>query len=76
MIKQVMIYFGDIHPFLTENEDIGPALRPKLLIMLNDPQKNALIQLEMADAVDWGEQKHVTVLRAVAGLHLGIKISR
>ena len=30
VIKQVMIYFGDSHPFLTENEDIGPALRPKL----------------------------------------------
>lgn len=55
VIKQVMIYFGDVHPFLTENEDIGPALRPKLLIMLNDPQKNALIQLEMAAAVDWDE---------------------
>ena len=25
VVKQVMVYFGDIEPFLEENEDIGPS---------------------------------------------------
>ena len=31
VIKQVMLSFGDVEPFLRENDDVGPALRPKLL---------------------------------------------
>ena len=30
VIKQAMLYFGDIQPFLLENMDIGPNLQPKL----------------------------------------------
>ena len=50
-----MVSFGDIQPFLEDNEDIGPNLRPKLLNMLKDPQKKALLQIELAAIVDYGE---------------------
>ena len=55
VIKQVMLYFGDIEPFLLENEDIGPALRPKLLAFFQEPQTKSKLQVEMAATVDWGE---------------------
>ena len=53
----VMLYFGDIKPFLLENDDIGPATRPKLLSFFSDSnlQKQALLQLQIAATVDWGE---------------------
>ena len=39
VIKQVLAYFGDVESFyLRENENLGPALRPKLLVFFfNDP---------------------------------------
>ena len=45
----------DIAPILDENEDIGPALRPKLLEVLRNPQKCAYLHIELAAVVDWGE---------------------
>ena len=54
VVKMVMLYFGDIEPFLCQNDDIGPATRPKLLSFA-DQQKLALLQLEIAATVDWGE---------------------
>ena len=36
VIKQVLVYFGDSEPFLIEDEDVGPALRPKLLAFFSD----------------------------------------
>ena len=47
-----MLYFGDIEPFLSENEDIGPALRPKLLAFFQEPQTKSKLQVEMAATVD------------------------
>ena len=55
VVKMVMLYFGDIQPFLIQNDDIGPATRPKLLSFFADQQKLALLQLEIAATVDWGE---------------------
>ena len=55
VVKQVMLYFGDIQPFLEENDDIGAALRPKLLSYLQIPQTNSKLQVEIAATVDWGE---------------------
>ena len=55
VVKIVMLYFGDIEPFLVQNDDIGPATRPKLLAFFSDLQKQALLQLEIAATVDWGE---------------------
>ena len=53
--KLMMLFFGDIEPFLTENEDIGMALRPKLLAVLNTSQKCTCLRIELAATVDWGE---------------------
>ena len=55
VIKMVLLKFGDIHPFLLENEDIGPSTRPKLLAFFSDQQKLAILKLEIAAVVDWGE---------------------
>ena len=44
-----------VRAFLEENEDLGPATRQKLLGILTDPQKNALLQIELAAVVDCGE---------------------
>ena len=32
IMQQVMVQFGDIHPFLMKHTEIGPSLRGKLLI--------------------------------------------
>ena len=55
MVKKVMTYFGDIEPFLLQNDDIGPTLRPKLLSFFDDQQKLGRLQLEIAATVDWDE---------------------
>lgn len=55
LMKQIMTYFGDIRLFLEANTDIGPATRPKLMSILDDPQKCALLQIELAATVDYGE---------------------
>ena len=47
-------YYGDVKPFLEENDDLGPATRKKMLDVLENPQKNALLQLELAITVDAG----------------------
>ena len=55
VVKQVMLYFGDVEPFLLENDDVGPALRPKLLALFAVPHTKSQLQIEMAATVDWGE---------------------
>ena len=50
-----MVYFGDIEPFLEENEDINPSLCPKLLAFLHTSQTKSKLQIEIAATVDWGE---------------------
>ena len=34
VLLHIMLFFGDVEPFLTKNSDIGPSLRPKLFDML------------------------------------------
>ena len=55
VVKMLMLYFGDIEPFLQQNDDIGPSVRPKLLSFFTDAQRKANLQLEIAMTVDWGE---------------------
>ena len=55
VLHQTMLYFGDIAPFLQEN-DLSPAGRGKILAILADPQKKILLQIELAVVVDVGEQ--------------------
>ena len=40
---------------MLENEDIGPALRPKLLAFFHNLQSKSKLEVEMAATVDWGE---------------------
>ena len=50
-----MVYFGDIEPFLEENEDIDPSLRPKLLAFFHTSHPMSKLQIEIAATVNWGE---------------------
>ena len=54
VIKQVMLYFADVEPFLRENEDFGPHLRLKLLTFFDNPQNTSKLQVEIAATVDRG----------------------
>lgn len=38
-MNQAFMMFGDIEPFLNENDDVSPATQAKLLEFLNDHQK-------------------------------------
>ena len=39
LMNQLLLQFGDLRPFLEENEDLGPATRQRLLGTLTDPKK-------------------------------------
>ena len=52
--KQLMEMYGDVLPFLEENEDVGQATRKKMLDILHDTQKQGLLQIELAATVDGG----------------------
>ena len=52
--KQVMQMYGDVQPFLEENDDVGLATRRKMLALLHDQQKQELLQIELAATVDAG----------------------
>ena len=54
VLKQVMLYFGDVLPFLQEN-GIAPANRGKLLAILTDPHRSARLHVELAVVIDVGE---------------------
>ena len=56
VMNQAFMMFGDIEPFLRENEDVSPATRTKLLEFFNDQQKLFLLKLELAVVVDVGAQ--------------------
>ncbi len=50
-----MVQFGDIVPFLSNNTDVGPALRSKLMNLLNHPLHCAQLKMELAVVVDFGD---------------------
>ena len=50
-----MLYFGDIEPFLHENE-AAPAYKRRVLAILNGPQNKSRLQVELAVVIDVGEQ--------------------
>ena len=49
-----MLYFGDMAPFVSENK-AGPANCSKILAILGDSRKCALLQVELAVVIDVGE---------------------
>lgn len=54
ILNQLLLQFGDVEPFL-RNNDVGPAIRPKLLEILPDTEKRNLLRTELAAVVDLGE---------------------
>lgn len=54
VINQMIDLYGDMQPFLEENEDIGLATRRKMLEMLHNHQKQVLLQIKLAVTVDGG----------------------
>ena len=52
--ESIVATVGDVEPFL-RNNDVGPAIRPKLLEILADTQKRNLLRTELTAVVDLGE---------------------
>ena len=67
-MKQIMLFFGDIMPFLTENEDVGATLRPKLLDVLNNSKRVPVFGLSLL--LQWTGvsllSKHATTWKEMA----------
>ena len=64
-IRDVMLYFADIEPFLRENEDLDPNLRSKLLAFFDNLHITSKLRVE---AVDWREQFVKACYRKVLNL--------
>lgn len=54
ILQQALYYFGDIEPFLRENEELSPAVRRHLLEIFDDHQDFQDLRLEIAAVVDSG----------------------
>ena len=54
ILNQVVDFFGDVEPFLRENEYICPANRQRLLNIIENPQDLQDLRLELAAIVDAG----------------------
>ena len=54
VLRQVSEYFGDVEPFLRENDEVSPANRRRLLEIFDDPQSCQDLRLELAALVDAG----------------------
>ena len=54
LLKQVSDYFGDVAPFLQDNENLSPLIRQRLLEIVNDPEDLQDLRLELGLMVDVG----------------------
>ena len=55
VLKQVMLLFGDVLPFLQEDTQLAPATRAKLLNIFSDLNKKSYLLVELAVVIDIGE---------------------
>ena len=55
MMHQVFYYFGDVEPFLLENEDMSRATHGRLLGFFSDASRKVILQVQLAAIVDYGE---------------------
>ena len=55
VMNQVLTQFGDIEPFLEENQDIAPRLADHLRVLLEDQDRRKLLIMELAAVIDAGE---------------------
>ena len=53
-MKQLMVLFGDVQPFLEEDTSVSPGTRGKLLAILQNPQEKAHLMVELAVTIDAG----------------------
>ena len=54
-MDQVLTQFGDIEPFLQENQDIAPRLADRLRVLLKDQDRRKLLIMELTAVIDAGE---------------------
>ena len=55
VMRQLMVQFGDVEPFLIKYPDISPATNAKLGAFFNDRMRKVHLYLELACIIDWGE---------------------
>ena len=55
VMSQVMVFFGDVTPFLQANSEMSLATNQKSLEVLQNPITKAYLQIELAAIVDTGE---------------------
>ena len=60
-----MELFGDVEPFLVENDDLGPKTRTQMLSIFQDPTKKASLMVEMAAVVDADREFVKTMLKGM-----------
>ena len=54
-MNQVLTQFGDIEPFLEENQDIAPRLTNHLGVLLKDQDRRKLLIMEHTAVIDADE---------------------
>lgn len=55
VLNLVMQYFGDVEPFLRENENMAPSCRRHLLEIFDDPVSARDLEIELAAMIDAGQ---------------------
>ena len=53
--NQVMEFFGDVEPFLRENDNLSPVCRASLLEIFDDPVTARDLDIELAAMIDAGK---------------------
>jgi len=54
-LEQVSVQFGDVLPFLHHDDTDSAITTSKLMMFFTDPQKKALLEVELAAIIDWGK---------------------
>ena len=55
VLNQVMEFFGDVEPFLRENDNLSPLCRASLLEIFDDPVTARDLDIELAATIDAGK---------------------
>ena len=55
VLNQVMEFFGDVEPFLRENDNLSPVCRASLLEIFDDPVTARDLAIELAAMIDAGK---------------------
>ena len=55
VLRQLMMLFGNMLPFLQENVDVSPSTRGKLIEIITNPIKKSYLMVGLAVVIDVGE---------------------